>query len=215
MLFVLTEQNTVANQFLLELRDRNIQLDRLRFRKNLERLGSVMAYEISKKMQYRMRKVETSLATSNIQVLNEQPVLLTILRAGLPFYNGFQSFFDRSDAGFIGAYRNEEEQSITIKLDYIATPYIGGKQVILIDPMLATGRSVADAVSVLVKKNGVPEHLHIASLVAAPEGVRNLEENIKVPFSVWTFALDEKLNQKYYIVPGLGDAGDLSFGDKM
>lgn len=214
MLFVLTEQNTVANQFLLELRDRNIQLDRLRFRKNLERLGSVMAYEISKKMQYRVRKVETSLASSNIQVLQEQPVLLTILRAGLPFYNGFQNFFDRSDAGFIGAYRNEKENSLSIQLDYIATPYIGGKQVILIDPMLATGRSIADAVTALTK-NGIPEHLHIASLVAAPEGVKNLEENIKVPFSVWTFALDEKLNQKYYIVPGLGDAGDLSFGDKV
>ena len=214
MLFVLTEHNTIANQFLLELRDRNIQTDRLRFRKNLERLGMVMAYEISKHLQYRMRKVETSLASLNIQVLQEQPVLLTILRAGLPFYNGFQNFFDRSDAGFIGAYRDEKENSITIKLDYIATPYVGGKQVILIDPMLATGRSIADAVAALTK-NGVPEHLHIASLVAAPEGVRNLEENIKLPFTVWTFALDEKLNQKYYIVPGLGDAGDLSFGDKV
>lgn len=214
MVFVLTEQNTIANQFMMELRDRNIQTDRLRFRKNLERLGAIMAYEISKKMHYRMRKVETSLADLTINVIQEQPVLLTILRAGLPFYNGFQSFFDRSDAGFIGAYRNEGENSITIKLDYIATPYIGGKQVILIDPMLATGRSVADAVAAMTK-NGIPDHLHIASLVAAPEGVQNLVETIKVPFTVWTFALDEKLNQKYYIVPGLGDAGDLSFGDKM
>lgn len=214
MVFVLTEQNTIANQFMMELRDRNIQTDRLRFRKNLERLGSIMAYEISKKMHYRMRRVETSLADLTINVIQEQPVLLTILRAGLPFYNGFQSFFDRSDAGFIGAYRNEAENSITIKLDYIATPYIGGKQVILIDPMLATGRSVADAVTAMTK-NGIPDHLHIASLVAAPEGVQNLVETIKVPFTVWTFALDEKLNQKYYIVPGLGDAGDLSFGDKM
>ncbi|MFZ5972097.1 MAG: uracil phosphoribosyltransferase [Bacteroidota bacterium] len=211
MVFVLTEQNTVANQFLLELRDRDIQQDRLRFRTNLERLGAVMAYEISKQMAYRTRRVETTLATSTITVLQEQPVLLTILRAGLPFYSGFQHFFDRSDAGFIGAFRNENTMSIN--LDYIATPHIGGKQVILIDPMLATGRSIAEAVKAITK-NGIPQHLFIASLVAAPEGIENLKRVISIPFSIYTVALDERLNQKNYIVPGLGDAGDLSFGEK-
>jgi uracil phosphoribosyltransferase len=214
MVFVLTEQNSIANQFLLELRDKHIQQDRMRFRRNLERLGSIMAYEISKKLAYEKYPVESPLASTTVRVLQEQPVLVTILRAGLPFYQGFQNFFDHSDAGFIGAYRVEGEESISVRLNYLATPGIEGRQLILIDPMLATGRSVTDAVKALLK-NGKPSHVHIASLVAAPEGLAFLKENLTLPFTQWTFAVDEKLNHQYYIVPGLGDAGDLSFGEKV
>lgn len=214
MIFLLNEQNSVANQFLLELRDAGIQKDRLRFRKNVERLGEILAYEISKKLNYVASEAVTPLGKASINVLAEIPVLITILRAGLPFFQGFLNFFDGADCGFIGAFRKEGENNITIKLEYVATNRLEGKTVILIDPMLATGRSVIDSVNAIVK-NGRPAHLHIVSLVAAPEGIEYLRKNITLPFSIWACAVDEKLNHQFYIVPGLGDAGDLSFGEKL
>jgi uracil phosphoribosyltransferase len=214
MVFNLSEQNSLANQFLMELRDKSIQQDRLRFRKNLERLGEIMAYEISKRLQYTTVAIETPLAKSRINVIKEQPVLITILRAGLPFFQGFMNFFDKSDAGFIGAYRRESLDEISIKFDYITSPVTTGRSLILIDPMLATGKSVMDSVRQIIKR-GKPEHIYIASLVAAPEGIKHLAEQMSVGYSVWTYAIDEKLNQHAYIVPGLGDAGDLSFGNKV
>lgn len=214
MVFVLSDQHSIASQFLAELRDTTIQTDRLRFRRNMERLGSIMAYEISKKLTYRQKEIETPLAKVKATVPQAPPVLITILRAGLTYYQGFQYFFDQSDAGFIGAYRKEGEKELTIKLDYVATPSLEGKEVILIDPMLATGRSVMDAIAAFTK-NGRPSHIYIASLVAAPEGIAYLQNKLNIPFSIWTVAVDEKLNSKFYIVPGLGDAGDLSFGDKL
>lgn len=212
-LFVIGEQNSIANHFLRGLRDKKLQQDRLRFRKNLERLGEIMAFEVSKKLSYVKKDVETPLGVSVLSVLESDPILITILRAGLPYFLGFQNFFDASDCGFIGAYRQENEKGITIKLDYLTTPSIEKADVILIDPMLATGRSLVDGVNELLKR-GKPNHLHLATLIAAPEGIRYLQENIKIPFTVWTYAVDEKLNQQFYIVPGLGDAGDLSYGDK-
>ncbi|MFZ6011732.1 MAG: uracil phosphoribosyltransferase [Bacteroidota bacterium] len=214
MPFILSEQNTLANQFLLELRDANIQQDRLRFRKNMERLGEIMAYEVSRKLKYDETQVKTQLGVSTLNVLKEQPVLLTILRAGLPFFQGFQNFFDQADCGFIGAYRLEDEHDVTIKLEYVATTSLEGRCVIVIDPMLATGRSVLDSIHAVLK-NGTPAFCHIVSLVAAPEGITFLKTNLKIAHALWTCALDEKLNQKFYIVPGLGDAGDLSFGEKI
>jgi uracil phosphoribosyltransferase len=214
MVFVLSKEDSIANQYLLELRDRTIQSDRLRFRKNLERLGTLMAYEISKKLSFESRIVETPLSKWSVNVPKAQPVLITILRAGLPYYLGFQSFYDYSDVGFIGAYRKEGVGNIAIKLDYLASPSLEGKDVILIDPMLATGHSIIEAVGAL-SKNGAPRHVFIAALIAAPEGIKFLQDNLTNSFSLWTVAIDEKLDPNFYIVPGLGDAGDLSFGDKL
>jgi uracil phosphoribosyltransferase len=214
MVFILNDQNTIGNQFLLELRDEVYQLDRMHFRKNLERLGEIMAYELSKELEYVTKETVTPLGKKNINVLKEVPVLITILRAGLPYFQGFLNFFDKADCGFIGAFRKEDEKNLTIKLEYSATPSVHGRIAVLIDPMLATGRSVIDSVNAITR-NGTPSHLHIVSLVAAPEGIAYLKENLDLPFSIWTCAMDEKLNKDFYIVPGLGDAGDLSYGVKL
>jgi len=213
-LFVIGNQNSIANHYLKGLRDKNLQQDRLKFRKNLERLGEIMAFEISKKLDYAKDEIETPLGKSIIPILKRQPTLITILRAGLPYFSGFQNFFDETNCGFVGAYRQENDNGIKIKLDYLATPSVEQTDVILIDPMLATGRSIVDAVNELLKR-GKPNHLHLAALVASPEGIQYLKETIDIPFTIWTFAVDEKLNQQFYIVPGLGDAGDLSFGEKL
>jgi len=213
MVFNIGEKNSIANQFLLELRDKHIQQDRLRFRRNMERLGEIMAYEISQKLNYTSEKVETPLGQSLLSI-PEFPVLVTILRAGLPYFTGFQNFFDGAESGFIGAYRKEGGADIQINLDYLAAPPVEGRTVIIIDPMLATGKSLLRSIHELVQQ-GTPAHIHIASLVAAPEGIAYLQKEIKIPFTIWTFAIDIKLNDQFYIVPGLGDAGDLSFGEKM
>lgn len=214
MITVLNRQNSIANQCLLELRDKSIQQNRTRFRQNVERLGELMAYEISKKFQYESKNVQTPLGPSSVNIPSDNPVLITVLRAGLPYFIGFQNIFGEADCGFIGAYRKESEANLTITLDYLATPSLEGRTVILVDPMLATGQSAVKAVNALLK-HGVPKHVHVAALVAAPEGVELLNKNLTVPHHVWTWALDEKLNAQHYIVPGLGDAGDLSFGEKL
>jgi uracil phosphoribosyltransferase len=154
-LFVLSEQRSIGNQFLSELRDAVVQKDRMRFRRNMERLGEILAYEISKGLAYESRTVKTSLGESDIPVLRHYPALITILRAGIPFHQGFLNVFDHSDSGFIGAYRNEGGDAITVNIDYVSVPDIAGKPVVLIDPMLATGRSVLDALQLLVTK-GTP-----------------------------------------------------------
>ena len=214
MLYNLGEQNSIANQFLLELRDKNIQQDRMRFRRNLERLGEIMAFEISKKLAFKKSDVQSVLGKASTVTLIAEPVLITILRAGLPYFQGFQNYFDRADCGFVGAYRKEGQDNIRIQLDYLATPGLDGREVILIDPMLATGKSVVDALTELLKRGNL-QHLHIASLVSSPEGINYLQAQIKIPVTLWTYSIDEKLNDQFYIVPGLGDAGDLSFGDKL
>src|SRR5258706_13194691 len=165
MLFVIGEQNSIANQFLLELRDRQVQQDRQRFRNNLQRLGEIMAYEVSKKLPAVGREVQTPLGKTSLKVMEQQPVLITIMRAGLPYFTGFQIFFDKAECGFVGAYRKENEQTLTIQLDYLATPSLEGKEVILIDPMLATGRSIIYALKELIKR-GKPRHVHLVSVLA-------------------------------------------------
>jgi uracil phosphoribosyltransferase len=214
MIFNLSSQNTIANQFISELRDKDIQLDRGKFRRNMKRLGQLMAYEISKKLDFKEQLVQGPLGGSNILLLAQHPVLLTVLRAGLPYLDGFLDYFDRSDCGFIGAYREEGSDEILIHLDYVAVPVINERIVILVDPMLATGKSIIQSVETLLKR-GQPSHIFIAALVAAPEGIHYIKENLNVPFSIYTCAIDENLNDQFYIVPGLGDAGDLSFGLKM
>jgi uracil phosphoribosyltransferase len=214
MLFVIGDQNSVANQFMLDLRDKERQKDRSRFRHNLERLGEIMAYEISRHLRYVPREVNTPLGKSTLAVLENQPVLMTILRAGLPYYSGFQNFFEQADSGFVGAYRKETQTSLEIKVDYFATPSLAGKDVILIDPMLASGRSAIDTLNELVKR-GMPRKIYFASLVASPQGIEYVQQNSSVPYDIFAFSVDEKLNDQFYIVPGLGDAGDLSFGERM
>ncbi len=213
-MFVLDSNNSIANQFLFELRDAGVQRDRMRFRKNLERLGTLLAYEISKSLKYSPVECVTQMGQKTIHMPEEHPVLVTILRAGLPFFQGFIQLFDQADSGFIGAFRKEDENHLTIKLEYLATPTLEGKTVILIDPMLATGRSIIDSVKALLR-HGAPAKIHIASLVSAPEGIDHVRKNLPVAFELWTCAVDERLNHQYYIVPGLGDAGDLSFGEKI
>lgn len=216
-MFILDKKNSVANHFLYQLRDSEIQKDRFRFRKNLERLGEIMAYEISKTLTFDQKSVNTPLGNSSVAIIKNQPVLISVLRAAIPFYQGFLNFFDDSDSGFIGAYRKEEtEDSKNIEIDYLyqAAPSIDGREVIIIDPMLATGKSFIKTIENLYK-NGKPSKIHIASVIAAPEGIAFLEKNISPSVEIWICSLDEKLNNKSYIIPGLGDAGDLSFGVKL
>jgi uracil phosphoribosyltransferase len=214
MHFTLNENNSIANDFLRELRDKTLQRDRMRFRKNVERLGEIMAYEVSKALRYEDGIVETPLGSSRVAVLKEQPVLITVMRAGLPFFQGFLNLFDKADCGFIGAYRKEGDGNLTIKLDYVASTVVNNKILILVDPMLATGRSLVDSLKTILMF-GAPREIHIVSLIAAPEGLKFLKEQLTVPFHTWTCAVDEKLDENFFIVPGLGDAGDLSFGVKI
>ena len=217
MFFNLSDQNSIASRFLLELRDKEVQRDRMRFRFNLERLGRVMAYEVSKQLRYTGRSVVTSLGVAEGKDLIQQPVLISILRAGLPFLQGFLDTFDGADTGFIGAYRNEKEDSLTVTMDYLATPALEDRDVIVVDPMLATGGSLVTALTYLISK-GNPRSINIVSVIAAPEGIKKVEDFFRqhddIEFSVWVGAMDERLNDLFYIVPGLGDAGDLSYGDK-
>ena len=214
MVYNLSEKNSIANQFLLELRDVNKQKDSMRFRKNMERLGNIMAYEISCKLNYHPQIIETPLGETSINAFEKSPVLITVMRAGLAYYQGFLNYFDSSESGFIGAYRNEASDDITINLEYLTSPSLSGREIILIDPMLATGRSFIKSVQSLLN-HGKPQHIHIASLVSAPEGIKHIQVNMTIPYTIWTFSIDEKLNDKFYIVPGLGDAGDLSYGEKI
>ncbi len=214
-MFILTEHSNIAHHFIAELRDINIQRDSMRFRRNLERLGELMAYEISKTMQYRPRVVETPLGFAHMQELTAQPVLVPILRAGLPFYQGFLNMFDAAPSAFIGAFRGQHAADFTfeIEMHYIAAPNLSGRELILIDPMLATGKSVLLAVEALMQY-GKPDKVHIVSAIASREGINHVRQHLPQSF-LWTGALDEELNQKFYIVPGLGDAGDLAFGTKI
>jgi uracil phosphoribosyltransferase len=212
-LFVLTERPSIANHFLAELRHATQQRDRMRFRRNMERLGEIMGYEVSRTLRYQSSLITTPLGESSIDLLEQSPLLITILRAGIPFHQGFLNVFDQADSGFVGAYRNEDGVSVTVNIDYVSLPVVEGRTVILIDPMLATGRSVVDAQKLLLTK-GTPSHLHIVSVVAAPEGIQRLKESITLPYSLWTCAVDNNLNSSFYIVPGLGDAGDLSYGNR-
>lgn len=212
-MFVLTENPSVANKFLAELRDVQIQKDSLRFRKNLERLGEIIAYEISKYFEFSPKNVETPLETTTVLLPNDKPVIFAILRASLPFYQGFLNFFDNAESGFIGAFR-EEGETIKINLGYHASPSLEGKIVILADPMLATGKSFIESINTLLQ-HGTPKIIHIACVIAAPEGIQYIQEHLKIPYQLWIGAIDEKLNADSYIVPGLGDAGDLAFGQKL
>jgi uracil phosphoribosyltransferase len=214
MLVTLSETNSIANHFIAELRDIEFQKDRMRFRKNLERLGEIMAYEISKTLDYQAQNIQTPLGISKTNLLVEHPVIVTILRAGLPFYNGFLNFFDKIDSGFVGAYRVEGKGEIEISTDYMAAGSLSNKTLMLVDPMLATGKSLVSTMKKLLEF-GEPSSIHLVSAIAAPEGINYINENFDRTHTIWTGAVDEKLDENSYIAPGLGDAGDLSFGPKL
>ena len=215
MVFNLSEHSSLAQVYLKELRDTTIQKDRFRFRKNLERLGQIMAYELSKALPFELQTVTTPLGQADLSVPAEQPVLCGILRAGVPYFQGFVSFFDHADCAFVGAYRGTHASDYTfeVELDYVASPNLEGRTVILIDPMLATGKSAVKAYEAL-KKWGEPAALHIAAVIAAPEGIDWIESTLPQA-DIWTCSIDRELNDHFYIVPGLGDAGDLAYGPKM
>ncbi len=215
-MFILNQTNSVANEYLSEIRNKHKQKDRLRFRKNLERLGEIMAYEISKKLTYSIQKIETPFMEVPIPLIETQPVIVSVLRAAIPFFQGVLNFFDQADCGFIGAFRKESDayEPIEIELGYTAAPSLNGLEVILVDPMLATGKSFVESSRKLLK-NGTPKKIHLLSIIAAPEGLRYVEQNLDLPFEIWTCALDDHLNEFSYIIPGLGDAGDLAFGPKI
>lgn len=213
MLIDLSKNNSLVNQFISELRDQEIQKDRLRFRRNIERLGEIVAYEISKKLSYKTRQVKTQLGNKSMPVLSEQPVLGTILRAGLPFHQGILNFFDQADNCFLASYRkHHKDGTFEIAGEYAACPSLEGRVLILADPMLATGRSIISAFK-NIAAFGKPKEIHVVSVIAARQGVEYVEKN-QPGVTIWVTALDDELNPHSYIVPGLGDAGDLSFGEK-
>ncbi len=213
MITILTKQNSIANHFLAELRDIRIQQDRMRFRRNLERLGEVMAYEISKTLEYFSADVETPLGVANTHLLHQQPVIATIMRAGLPFHQGLLNVFDRADSAFIAAYRHTKKSGeFEIHKKYQNTPNLDEKVVIMADPMLATGKSLVLCCKDLLSEYNIKE-LHIATVIASEEGLQHVQAFLP-DVQIWVGAVDNELTSKSYIVPGLGDAGDLAFGNK-
>jgi uracil phosphoribosyltransferase len=212
---VLVSSNSLFNTFIAEIRNEEVQKDSMRFRKNLERIGEVFAYEISKTLEYKKKSIKTPLGVSDVRVIEQSPVLATILRAGLALHQGLLSYFDSSESAFVSAYRNTaSDGSFEIKVEYLATPSLEGKTVILSDPMLATGRSMELAYKALLK-NGTPSNLHVVAALASKPGVEYIEKCLPNNTTLWIGAVDDELTSKSYIVPGLGDAGDLAYGDKI
>lgn len=216
MVNIIGEQNSLFNKFIAEIRDVNIQKDSLRFRKNIERVGEIFAYEISKTLDYSKTTVQTPLADLEMELYDNNVVIASILRAGLPLHNGFLNYFDGAENAFISAYRNYNDKGeFVVNIEYISSPSIDGKIVILVDPMLATGSSMDLAYQAILSK-GTPKHVHIVSIFACKEGLEYVQKNIKTEnVSFWMGAVDPILNSKSYIVPGCGDAGDLAYGTKL
>jgi uracil phosphoribosyltransferase len=210
------EGNSLFNQFIAEIRDVKVQNDPLRFRRNLERVGEIFAYEISKTLEFEEKSVETPLGIAKSSLPKDEVVVASILRAGLPLHHGILNYFDSSENAFISAYRkHKEDGTFQINFEYISSPSIDGKVVILADPMLATGSSMELAYKALLTK-GTPKHVHIVSVIASQQGVDFVAANLpKENTTIWNGVVDAELNSKSYIVPGCGDAGDLAFGPKL
>lgn len=215
----MSETPSVINQYLSELRDAQIQQDHMRFRRNLERIGEMQAFEISKSLSYKETTVQTPLAPCQCQCLSESIVLATIFRAGLPLHQGFLNVFDKAENGFVSAYRyykDKECREVGVHVEYMASPDLTGKTLIIVDPMLAKGFSLELAVDAFLK-NGKPRRIILASVIAAQEGVDHIVKcfDNRDDVELWCAAIDPVLNEHSYIVPGLGDAGDLAYGDKL
>ena len=217
MTHTLNETNTILNKFLAELRDVNIQRDSMRFRRNLERVGEVMAYEISKTLDYAAQNVETSQGEAVVAIQTDEVVIASVLRAGIPFHQGFLNYFDDAQSSFISAYRKySKDNSFNIKIECVSCCDITDKILILVDPMLATGSSLLLAYNAIVEKGGVPKHTHLATCVASEDGLEYITKNVSSEnVTVWSCAVDAELTVKSYIVPGIGDAGDLAYGVKL
>jgi uracil phosphoribosyltransferase len=212
-LHVVCAQPSIANHFLAELRDVNIQKDSLRFRRNLQRLGEIIATRISAQLSYTPQTVKTPLGEAPSQLLGDFPVLATVLRAGLPFHQGFLNYFDQSPSAFAAAYRIEGTAQVQVQLDYLSAPRLDERVLILVDPMLASGKSLVQTYRAMLRF-GTPRQVHIAAVIASPEGVAYVAREIPEA-TLWVAEVDEKLNEQAYIIPGLGDAGDLAFGSKL
>ncbi len=215
MVHNLSENHSLVSNWISELRDVNIQNDRMRFRKNIERIGEVIAYEMSKHMASKINTVTTPLGKHASKVLVEQPVLATILRAGLPLHQGMLNYFDKADNAFISAYRkHHEDGSFEISIDYLSCPDLNNRILVLADPMLATGASLVETIQAITKTQK-PKEIHIAVAIASKKGIETVEAAFGKNIPIWCGDIDDILNDKSYIVPGLGDAGDLAFGTKM
>lgn len=216
MIHILSEQNSIFNQYVAELRDVTIQKDSMRFRRNLERMGEIMSYEISKTLEYKTQETTTPLGIAETSHLVSQPVIATILRAGLPMHLGVLNYFDKAENAFISAYRrHHKDNTFDIHVEYVSSPSLDDKVLILCDPMIATGSSIVLAYKAILAK-GTPKHVHIISAISSKEGVDFVKANMPTKnFTIWCGAIDEELTAHSYIVPGLGDAGDLAFGEKI
>jgi uracil phosphoribosyltransferase len=214
MVINLSREHSLVNTWIAELRDAEVQIDRMRFRRNLERIGEVAAYEISKRMKYTIQEIQTPMGTATCEMLEEQPVLTTILRAGLALHNGLLNYFDKADNAFVSAYRKHfKDGTFEIALEYLSCPEIDDRILIISDPMLATGASLVKTIQYL-KEEGKPKAIHIVTAIACTVGIEYVIREVPEAI-VWCGAIDDELTAKGYIVPGLGDAGDLAYGAKI
>ncbi|MFC2152515.1 uracil phosphoribosyltransferase [Bacteroidota bacterium] len=216
MIHILAQKNSLINQFIAELRDKEIQKDSLRFRRNMERIGEIFAYEISKNFEFKEKKITTPLGISKMAIPDSKIVNATILRAGLPFHNGLLNYLDTAENAFISAHRKyHKDGTFTIQFEHLSSPDIEGKILVLSDPMLASGASMEIAYKALIER-GKPKHTHIVTIIASNQGINYVKKHINMKnVTIWAGDVDDELTSKSYIVPGLGDAGDLAFGSKM
>lgn len=212
-----SEQRSVMNQFMAEIRDKKYQQNRLLFRNNIMRIGQMMAFELSKRLEYKPKTVTTPLGTLDIMLPHDELVIATVLRAGLPFHEGFLSVFDHAENGFVSAYRmytNREHTEVGVHTEYMAAPSVKNKTLVITDPMLATGGSMAASIEALLK-TGRPRRIHICCVIATPEGIEVVKDVLPDGSAIWCAAIDPGMNEQKYIVPGFGDCGDLCFGEKL
>ena len=217
MVHILGQENTILNKFIAQIRDCKIQQDSMRFRRNVERVGEIMSYEISKTLNYQTQTVETPLGEAEMSLISDKVVIATVLRAGLPLQQGFLNYFDDAECAFVSAYRkNKKDGTFKINVEYVSCGDLEGKILILVDPMLATGQSLRMTYDTLVAHGGEPLHTHIASVIASEQGVEYAQQHLPAgKTTLWLGAVDAELTSKAYIVPGIGDAGDLCYGKKL
>jgi uracil phosphoribosyltransferase len=217
MVHILGQENTILNKFIAQIRDCRIQQDSMRFRRNVERVGEIMSYEISKTLNYQAQTVETPLGEAEMSLISDKVVIATVLRAGLPLQQGFLNYFDDAECAFVSAYRkNKKDGTFKINVEYVSCGDLEGKILILVDPMLATGQSLRMTYDTLVAHGGEPLHTHIASVIASEQGVEYAQQHLPAgKTTLWLGAVDAELTSKAYIVPGIGDAGDLCYGKKL
>ena len=216
MIHILNKQNSILNKFLAQIRDKQIQQDSMRFRRNIERIGEIMAYEISKTLDYKPQMVETPLGEAQVEMIEDKVVLATVLRAGLPLHHGFLNYFDDAQNAFVSAYRHHSKSNeFKIVVEYISSCDLEGKTLILVDPMLATGASLVKTYEALCERCGRPARTIVASVIASEQGVDYVTRHLPSrTTTLWLGAVDAELTSRSYIVPGIGDAGDLAFGEK-